>query len=215
MILRGERGFTMLELLVTLIVMSIGMLGMASLQLNSMKASRQALYRSVAVNFAQDMANRIESVPSEMIPATLSNSGFHMSCWTNETGCLTGYNTANCTTTTGCTANQMAKDLIDEWASNLSGSSGLPSGAGRVCIDSEQSTSCDAAVNAAAGDVIYYTIWVSWHEPNPPSYCDPNGDGVTDYHTADDASTTSDDRACFKMVLPVKANWNTWGYMAR
>ena len=54
-------GFTLVEVLVALIVLSIGMLGIAALYLESLRASRQALVRTEAVVLASDIADRIRA----------------------------------------------------------------------------------------------------------------------------------------------------------
>lgn len=55
------KGFTLIEVLVTLVITSIGILGVSILQLESLKASQDAITRTKAVNLASDMADRIRS----------------------------------------------------------------------------------------------------------------------------------------------------------
>ncbi len=59
--LHRARGFTLVEALVALVVLSIGMLGIAALYVESLRAGRTALIRSQAVNLASDMADRIRA----------------------------------------------------------------------------------------------------------------------------------------------------------
>ena len=54
-----ERGVTMVESLVALVVLSIGLLGIAGLFVESLRSSRTALLRTHAVNLAGDIADRI------------------------------------------------------------------------------------------------------------------------------------------------------------
>ena len=56
-----QRGVSLVEALVALIVMSIGMLGIAGLYIESVKANRSALLRTQAVALAYDMADRIRA----------------------------------------------------------------------------------------------------------------------------------------------------------
>ena len=56
---RRERGITMVESLVALVILSVGMLGIAGLYVTGIKAGRSALLRTQAVNLASDMADRI------------------------------------------------------------------------------------------------------------------------------------------------------------
>ena len=58
---RKARGFTVVEVLIALLVQSIGMLGIAALYLESLRASRSALVRTQAVTLAADIADRIRA----------------------------------------------------------------------------------------------------------------------------------------------------------
>ena len=58
---RRQRGFSLLEALVSIVVLSFGLLGVAGLQAASLKYSRDARNQSVAVNLAREMAEMIRS----------------------------------------------------------------------------------------------------------------------------------------------------------
>ena len=65
-------GFSIVEALVALVVLSVGMLGIAALYVESLRAGRTAVYRTQAVNLAADMADRIRanrSVPDSWVLA--------------------------------------------------------------------------------------------------------------------------------------------------
>ena len=55
----SQYGFGLVESLVALVVVSVGMIGIAVLYGQGLGASRTALYRTQAVNLASDMADRI------------------------------------------------------------------------------------------------------------------------------------------------------------
>jgi type IV pilus assembly protein PilV len=55
----GQRGFGLVESLVALVVISVGMIGIAAMYGQGLGASRTAFYRTVAVNLTSDMADRI------------------------------------------------------------------------------------------------------------------------------------------------------------
>jgi len=57
----GTKGFTLLEVLVTLLLLSVGMLGIATLYLESLRINRLALHRTQAVTLAADLADRIRA----------------------------------------------------------------------------------------------------------------------------------------------------------
>jgi type IV pilus assembly protein PilV len=93
------RGVSLIEVLVAVVVISVGMLGIAGLYLASLKASRSANMRVHAVNLVYDMADRIRA---------------------NKRG-RAAYNSAaytggrhNCLTAT-CTPQQTAENDLGDW----------------------------------------------------------------------------------------------------
>lgn len=54
-------GFTMMEVLVTIVVLSIGLLGLANMQSRSIQYSQHAYYHGIAAQQARDMADRMRS----------------------------------------------------------------------------------------------------------------------------------------------------------
>lgn len=57
--LSKQRGFSLIEAMVSLVVVSVGMIGIAALYGQGLGAGRTAMYRTQAVNLAADMADRI------------------------------------------------------------------------------------------------------------------------------------------------------------
>jgi type IV pilus assembly protein PilV len=58
-----QRGFSLVEVLIALVIMSVGMLGIAGLYVQSMQAGRTATFRHNAVTLAGDVADRIRANP--------------------------------------------------------------------------------------------------------------------------------------------------------
>ena len=58
------RGFTMVETLVALVVLGVGLLGIASLYVVTLRTSGGAIYRMQAVNLASDLGARIRANPT-------------------------------------------------------------------------------------------------------------------------------------------------------
>ena len=56
-----QYGFSMVEMLVALVVLGVGMLGMASLYVTTLRASSSAISRMQAANLASDIADRIRA----------------------------------------------------------------------------------------------------------------------------------------------------------
>ncbi len=60
---RRQRGFSLIEVLIALVIMSIGMLGIAGLFVQGMQAGRTSVLRHHAVTLAGDIADRIRANP--------------------------------------------------------------------------------------------------------------------------------------------------------
>lgn len=58
---KSQRGLTLIEVLVALLVLSIGMLGIAALQLGALKQNTSAFWASQGVWAAYDMADRMRA----------------------------------------------------------------------------------------------------------------------------------------------------------
>lgn len=140
--LRGQRvglrcpgGFTLIEVLVALVVMSLGMLGIASLYTQALGAGRTTQFRSQATNLMADIADRIRV--NRLGQAAYAG--------------LPGNN--NCDPQTGggfdCTPSQMAAHDLYLWEQQVQEL--LPSGA------------WDIEFNGGTSPPTY-TIEVSWEE---------------------------------------------------
>ncbi|MDH3304686.1 MAG: type IV pilus modification protein PilV [Gammaproteobacteria bacterium] len=57
------RGFSLIEVLIALVIMSVGMLGIAGLYVEGMNAGRTSIFRHHAVTLASDVADRIRANP--------------------------------------------------------------------------------------------------------------------------------------------------------
>lgn len=59
--LKNQSGFSMIEVLVTVLILSFGLLGMANLITAGMRANTTAQYRSIATQQTLDMADRMRA----------------------------------------------------------------------------------------------------------------------------------------------------------
>jgi len=115
----GQRGFTLIEVLVTVIILAIGLLGLAGLQLTALKYNHSAYMRSQATILTNDITDRMRA------NRTVANAG--------------GYNIAlgavpNAVSCEGvgqnCSTADMATADLSEWKQQLAGL--LPSGDGSI-----------------------------------------------------------------------------------
>ena len=113
--IRNNRGFTLLEALLGFLILSIGMLGIASLQAISLKAGKTAVYSSIAMLKVDELFESIRANSTQAALLAYANGGAG-----------TGSDNS-CTGVKVCTDVQLAQDDIYWWKKNLSeGVAGLP-----------------------------------------------------------------------------------------
>ena len=129
----AHKGFTLVEVMVALLVISIGLLGIAKMQALAMASTGTARMRSVAAIEAASMAsmmhaNRaywagIASGTTETVTVTASSSSFSTSDTTvaPPSGCTATATTPCCnsTLTTLCSTKQMAGQDLTYWSYDL------------------------------------------------------------------------------------------------
>ncbi len=141
-----QRGFTLLESLIALVVLSVGMLGIASLHVEGLRNGRTANVRTKAVALATDMtekmrANRAGARAGDYVVGD-GGTGANNDCADD----LAGGPTAPCTPA------QLAAHDIWLWKSTLANAqTGLPAGA-----------TASIASNGAVSPT--FTITVAWTE---------------------------------------------------
>lgn len=59
------KGFSLIEVLVSIVVLSIGLLGLASLQVSGLRVGQSSFYRAQAAQLATDMADRLRANAGE------------------------------------------------------------------------------------------------------------------------------------------------------
>lgn len=110
-----DSGFTLLEILICLVVLAIGLLGLAGLQATGLKNNHSAYHRSQAIQLSYDIADRMRANAAGIA---------------SYTGAA---NPAVCNASPGCTPVQMAGQDLVEWNALIA--SVLPNGTGTITFD--------------------------------------------------------------------------------
>ena len=121
-----QGGFTLIEILVSLIILSVGVMGIAAMQMSTYKQLRTSQNMSTAAMLAGDIADRMRANPA----AALNNSYNHTKTPANVRDCAA----------LACTSAQLATYDIAQWQQRVTGNNGgdtrepgsLPSGQGTV-----------------------------------------------------------------------------------
>jgi type IV pilus assembly protein PilV len=131
-----QLGFSMLEVLVSMVVLSTGLLGVANLQVTAMRGNQGAYLSSVAAQQAQDMAERLNANPAGV--AANQYDAVDTSIPTVAVDCQSA----------SCSPAQLALYDRNRW--NTANQASLPGGAGQVHV--------------SATDNSLYLIGVRWHD---------------------------------------------------
>lgn len=130
-------GFTLLEVLIALLVLSIGLLGLAGLQTVGLRSNQMAMMRTLVTLSAYDMTDRMLA----------NQAGVDMQAY------IFGLNTShpgsviNCVTTP-CNPAQVSDYDLDAWLSSIES---LPGGRGTIS-------------RGSSGGIITHTVTVYWDE---------------------------------------------------
>ncbi|WP_447589240.1 type IV pilus modification protein PilV [Aquipseudomonas campi] len=123
-----QRGFTLIEVMIALVILAVGLLGMASLMARSQKSNESAYSRSQATLLAYDIVERMRT---NLIAPADANKKYKVLFVTESSGNASSYTLAslpNCTSPTGTIptggASRASYDIAT-WCSTLRSS--LPS----------------------------------------------------------------------------------------
>ncbi len=149
--MRNIKGFSMLEVLITLIIIAVGLLGLAALQSRSQQAEFESYQRSQALILLEDMVNRINTNRSAA-GCYVTSAGTTGAAYVGE-----GIAAINNCAVAGTTATRALADAdLSAWDSMLKGAGETLGGAnagsmigGRGCISYDGGTDT-------------YTVAIAW-----------------------------------------------------
>jgi len=134
---RQQSGFSLFEVLITMVVSVIGLMGLAALQAAGVRSNQSAYHGSQAAVLAYDIADKMRA-------NTASINNYLTSFMTLAQATAAGAQ-AGCSTTSGCTTAELAQNDLFDWAAALNAN--LPSATGTIALD---------------GTV--YTVTVNWDD---------------------------------------------------
>jgi type IV pilus assembly protein PilV len=145
---RRASGFSLVEAMVALVIMSVGLLGVGQLMLVGLRTGGSALARTQAVHLIGDMMERIRANPA-------ARRAYDCSTYApapTERGCAPSGAPA-----VQCSASQLAEDDLARWQQQA-----------RQVLPLPGSGSCNANVrylaNADEPGVARYEVELTWHE---------------------------------------------------
>ena len=151
-VMNKHRGFTLVEVLIAMVILAVGLLGLAALQASGLKSNQSAYYRSQATQLAYDISDRMR--------VNVSVSDRYRSEPEKAKQQLASCVPQKLPVSTPCTPEMMAEHDLFEW--NEAIKSILPSATGAI---TSPTTPTDKT----------YTVNITWDENH-----DDNHDGDID-----------------------------------
>ena len=172
--LRRQAGFSLVEVLVAVLVLALGVLGAARLQLTALRTGQQSGLHSAAVQLAAEMADRIRANDASMRAADADNPFLGAD-----------YDAANGTPlapalcyASGCDSEALARFDLYEWQRRLQAA--LPGARAAICRDGEPWNAAARAFQWECDDEpdAPLVIKVGWHarDPDGSRVLDANGE---------------------------------------
>lgn len=120
-----SRGSSLLDVLVTIVIMTIGLLGLAKLQVSNLRHQQNALYRAEATFLANDILDSMRILNSNVAGNNSArDKGLH---YTVDTG-----------STTAAGPSAVAIADVTEWKARIA--QALPDGDGSIAVDGRIAT---------------------------------------------------------------------------
>lgn len=144
-----QSGFTLIEVLVTLLILAVGLLGLAGLQTRMLSSEMEAYQRSHALVLVQDMVNRINANRAEARNDAYSGTTVY--------GTDTSY---------VCSSGSVAADDLCAWSEALQGA-GTADADGADVGAMIGARGCIETVSGSASSEVILRITVAWQGMSP------------------------------------------------
>lgn len=178
MTMMDERGFSLVEVLVSMLVLAVGVIGAVGMQLAALRTTQQSVHQTSALHIASDIASSIHAWNARksqsddvVFPEVDYNSLVEPTSATPAVSCFDKH----------CDAQALAEFKIYEWKKQVGAA--LPSGRIRVCYDI---TPWDAAskklkweCSGDSGGAAPLVVKIGWQIKNPDGSLIRNADGGT------------------------------------
>lgn len=160
-----QDGFSLVEVLVSVFVLALGVVGAAGMQLIALRTGQQLAMRTIATELASEMADAMRANAGQMNQSDGTNPFLAVSYDAGVDGAPAAP-AKKCYGSADCTPGELAAFDIYEWKLRLKAA--LPGGRVKICRDSAPFNSAattpgltwDCTANAATGSAV---IKVGWH----------------------------------------------------
>jgi type IV pilus assembly protein PilV len=150
-----QSGVMIIEALIGILIFMIGILALIAMQATAIRATQDARYRTEAVNYANDLLNKIVVNVDRTNPATLQTS---LNAFQHQPTTA-----AHCSYSGAASASALLIDW-EEFVTGTSGVTPLP----RKPLPGTDATMVQVLVNTGAGAYNTVSITLCWRAPDDP-----------------------------------------------
>ncbi|MBF0470733.1 MAG: type IV pilus modification protein PilV [Gammaproteobacteria bacterium] len=162
-----DQGFTLLEVMIAIVISSIGLLGVAALQLGGLHAVNSTGNRSQANLLADDLIEMMQANPTAVLAGNYTTAPVANNINNN---CMESYSGSSNVTAANCTPAQLAAYELSAWFF------GFPSGVSRnggvvnqIPVSPVVAVTCsdvttETPTNIPCSDGSPHTVCISWQE---------------------------------------------------
>jgi len=154
---RPQSGFTLLEVLIALLVMSIGLLGIGKMMIMSARANDSAYMRSQATALGYTI---LDAMRANRQAAIVQGYDTALGVFPGPVACGT-------TVAAACNSGQQAQNDLAQWGTSLAAQ--LPGGVGSVTTDATAKDALTGAANITATVTVQWTDMVAEQSFGTPS----------------------------------------------
>ena len=163
---RRERGATLLEVLVAIVVLALGLLGIMGVQMRTLADTQTSVRRAQAIRLIEDLSERVRLNPNSLDSTVLNN-------YVVAAGAAPAVPACN-----PCAPADLAKQQISQWKTSVTNN--LPSGDATTFLLEDEA--------GAAGQRRQLGVLMSWRENERSA--------ATDYNNVFTTSSTSGTVQC-------------------
>jgi type IV pilus assembly protein PilV len=170
----NQGGFSLIEVLVAILVLALGVIGVAGMQLTALRASQQSAFQTAAVQLASEMADRIRANDNQM---KLDDDANPFLAVDYKSDVEPDAPPALCYAAT-CNGEELAKFDIYEWEKRVKAT--LPGGRALICRDSSPWDTTTGALtwkcSGGAGSSTSLVVKLGWQAKGK----NPDGSSIID-----------------------------------
>lgn len=160
---RRQTGFSLVEVLVAIIILSVGMLGAVGMQSAAMQSNKEARNQATAVTFARELGERMRGNHTIAIQNSASNNPYLFDTTLSNASSVAPFS-VNCFTT-GC---PIVKDAatwdVADWQGRVQAA--LPTARVKVCFDKSPYDSAGVPRWVCTGDGDLTVVKMGWTSSN-------------------------------------------------